>query len=392
MRGSVYVHFPYCLAKCPYCDFVSYKAAPAAIDHEGYADAVLRELEARRAPFLAALAAKGGEPRIGSIFFGGGTPSLWEPRSLGRVLAALRRTLPATDDVEVTVECNPTSLDEARARMLQGEGVNRLSIGTQSLDADELRFLGRLHDPDGALRAIEGALRVADLRVSADLIFGLHGQPADAAPKQAARLCELGLSHVSAYQLTIEAGTQFGELARRGRLPLADDGRVAEAFLALDEAMTARGFRHYEISNYARPGQEARHNLGYWRGEPYLGLGCAAFGAYGGARRRNPTDPARYVAFTRELADAGASADDELVEPLDGATLLRERIMLGLRLECGFDLEEAANAVGEVAWTDERRRAADWLAARERLNVRGNHLAIPRHAWLFADDTAARLF
>ncbi len=404
MRGSVYVHFPYCLAKCPYCDFVSFKAAPEAIDHEGYADAVVRELAFRAPAYLGALSVGSGasgrstgstraaaSASVASVFFGGGTPSLWAPEALGRVLAAIRAVLPLDDNAEITVECNPTSLDEAKARALQSQGVTRLSIGTQSLDEAELRFLGRLHDPNGALAAIEGAQRVAGLRVSTDLIFGLPEQSPEDARAQATRLAGLGLRHLSCYQLTIEPGTQFGELARRGRLPLADDGRVAEAFVAIDEALTSSGFRHYEISNYAYPGEESRHNLGYWRGEPYLGLGCAAYGAFGGKRLRNAIDPATYVAWTSRAGEPDMPVAD-LVELLDGETLLRERIMLGLRLRDGFDLEAAAAELGVTPWTEDRKRAAAWLVERERVVVEGGRLSIPPRAWLFADDTAARLF
>lgn len=401
MRGSVYVHFPYCLAKCPYCDFVSFKAAPESIDHQGYAEAVVRELSFRADAYVAALSGSArsdgadAAPSVGSIFFGGGTPSLWKPTALGQVLDALKRSLPVTSDLEVTVECNPTSLDKNKARALADLDVNRLSIGTQSLDERELKFLGRLHDPNGAIEAVQGALEIPGLRVSTDLIFGLPEQTAEDARAQATRLADLGLSHLSCYQLTIEPGTQFGELARRGRLPLADDGRVAEAFLAIDETLSARGLRHYEISNYAREGQESRHNLGYWRGEPYLGLGCAAFGAFGGARLRNSPDPAAYVAWTESLATSDAALGggvSDSVEPLDPATQLRERIMLGLRLADGFDLAEAAAALKTPGWTDERKKAAAWLVERGRLEVDGDRMRVPRAGWLFTDDTAARLF
>jgi oxygen-independent coproporphyrinogen-3 oxidase len=381
-RASVYVHFPWCLEKCPYCDFVSYRTERAAIDHRGYADAVLREL-AWRAPTF--------EGRVvGSVFFGGGTPSLWEPAELGRVLAAIAAALPTTSDLEVTVECNPTSLDRPRVDALAGVGVNRLSIGAQSLRADALRFLGRLHDHEDALAAVDAALAARDLRVSADLIFGLPEQSPEEAAAQAALLAERGLSHLSCYQLTIEPGTRFGELARVGRLPLADDGRVAEAFLAIDEALSARGLEHYEISNYARPGEEARHNLGYWRGEEYLGLGCGAYGFVrtrgGGERWRNDVLPARW------MARAGTPAAEAERERLSPDALLRERIMLGLRLGRGFDLEEAARDVGAEAWTTARRRSAEQLAQRGRLLLEGARLRVPRAAWLFTDDTAARLF
>jgi putative oxygen-independent coproporphyrinogen III oxidase len=391
--ASAYVHFPWCLAKCPYCDFVSY--VTPSIDHKAYADAVLRELGRREEEFAAPVAETSETARrLETVFFGGGTPSLWDAVELGRVLSAVRHRLAGgtveleRDDVEVTVECNPTSLDEDRARKLLDAGVNRLSIGVQSLREERLRYLGRLHDVAGAKTAVRGALASGMPRVSADLIFGLPGQSPEDARAEALELVDLGITHVSCYQLTIEPGTRFGELARRGRLPLADDGAVADAFLAIDEALGGLGFGHYEISNYARPGEEARHNLGYWRGDEYLGLGCGAYGflrASGapvrGTRWRNEVDPARYM----------AGAPDSL-ETLDAETLLRERIMLGIRLEAGFDLEASARELGVEAWTPDRLRAAAWLEGRGRLERVGSRLRVPRAAWLFTDDTAARLF
>jgi oxygen-independent coproporphyrinogen-3 oxidase len=394
--AGVYVHFPFCLKKCPYCDFVSYARDRAAIDHEGYADAVVAELD-RRAGALA-----GRE--LSTIFFGGGTPSLWEPRALGRVVAAILRAAPRrAADVEITVECNPTSLDEDRARALVDQGVGRVSIGLQGLDAGRLGFLGRLHDPAGGLAALAAAIRAGVPRVSGDLIYGVAGggaaeqRPTEAA-EEARRVVETGVGHVSAYSLTIEAGTQFGELARRGRLPLATEDAVAETFYAVDEALGAAGFGHYEVSNYARPGEEARHNLGYWRGRDYVGLGCAAVGAVAGyaeaagrpgfaARWRNWTDPARYVA-----AALGGEPLGEPGELLDPATRLRERIMLGVRLRDGLDLAEAARPLGLDPWTPARRKAAARLAAAGRLVVEGDRVRVTPAGWMFADGTAAALF
>jgi oxygen-independent coproporphyrinogen-3 oxidase len=373
--AGVYVHFPWCLAKCPYCDFVSY--AESRIDHAGYADAVIREID-RRCDAL------DGVRSVRSVFFGGGTPSLWDATELGRVLARIRERLGATDDVEVTVECNPSSLDEGRARALADVGVNRLSVGVQALSDARLRFLGRLHDARGALGAVRAAVS-AVRRVSADLIFGSPGQSAHEACDEARVLIDLGLAHVSCYQLTIEPGTRFGELAKRGRLPLADDGAVAEAFLALDDLFSARGFGHYEISNYARPGEEARHNLGYWRGEEYLGFGCAAYGFVSrgaeGIRYRNDVLPQRYA--------AGASSTEER---LDAATLMRERIMLGLRMAGGLNIDAAAASLQTDGWTAAREKAAAWLVSQGRIERAGAVVRIPRAAWLWADDTAARLF
>jgi len=386
---GVYVHFPYCLKKCPYCDFVSFARAREAIDHRGYADAVLAELERRRP----ALQGK----RLSTIFFGGGTPSLWEPAELGRVLRAI---LAAADeraeDVEITVECNPTSLDEARARALLDEGVVRLSIGVQGLDAERLAFLGRLHDPEGGLEAVHAAIRSGMPRVSADLIYGVATGPEPPSPAESAaevvRVARTGVTHLSAYSLTIEPGTQFGELARRGRLPIAPDDAVADAFFAVEEALTAEGFVHYEISNYARPGAEARHNLGYWRGVDYLGLGCGAFGTLSTAdgsavRSRNVIDPARYM--TAALAGQPVEAESE---PLDPETRLRERIMLGLRLLEGVDLDAAGVDLGIDPWTPARRRAAERLAGRGRLVIEVGRLRVPAAARVWTDGAAAELF
>jgi len=391
--ASIYVHFPWCLAKCPYCDFVSYATDREAIDHEGYADAVVREAEARADRTQA----------VDSIFFGGGTPSLWSPEALGRVLERLRALFSVSRAAEITVECNPTSLDQDRARALVDAGVGRLSIGTQSLRNEQLRYLGRLHDADGAGRAVAAAIAAGVPRVSTDLIFGLPAQPPEDARDQALTLAASGVEHLSCYQLTIEPGTQFGERKKRGLLPLADDGQVADAFLAIDEALRAVGFEHYEISNYAKPGAEARHNVAYWRGDDYVGLGCGAFGfvrtGATGVRWRNAITPAAYEAQTRAMSSrdrsavpAGFDRAGASIERLSTDALLEERIMLGLRMADGVDLGRAARELGIDPWTRERTRTVDELVARGRLQRNGDHLAIPRAAWLFADDTAARLF
>ncbi len=254
---GVYVHFPWCLAKCPYCDFFSLAEERPAIPHRAYADAMLRELE-RRAADVPALP-------LSSVFFGGGTPSLWEPKELGRVLSAIRATFPGTD-VEVTAECNPSSFDAERAAALLEAGINRVSLGVQGLEPKRLEFLGRLHDPEGGLAALRTALRAGFARVSADLIFGVAGETAEEARREALTLAELGPTHLSAYALTIEPGTRFGALAKAGKLPLLEDDIVARSFEAVSLALASAGFEHYEISNFAREGHYAEHNLAGWRG------------------------------------------------------------------------------------------------------------------------------
>lgn len=386
---GVYVHFPYCLKKCPYCDFASYPAEPERIDHLRYADAVIAELE-QRSPSLPRGA------KLASVFFGGGTPSLWEPTQLGRALSAITGAFSSrATDVEVTVECNPSSFDQRRAEALLQNGVNRVSIGVQSLDAERLSFLGRLHDADGALEALRAAGRAGFTRVSGDLIFGVQGgrpQSPETAASEVERVAETGVHHVSAYGLTIEAGTQFGELHRKGRLPVAADDVIVESFFAIEEALGRRGFGHYEISNYALEGEESRHNLGYWRGHDYLGLGCAAVGTLSttegeAVRYKNHPDPGRYLrgAASRALVEVER-------EPLSAETRLRERIMLGLRLARGIDLGEAGHALGIDPFTSDRRRALAHLSAAGKIVTSGTTVVVAPHARALTDGIAAELF
>ena len=388
---GVYVHFPWCLKKCPYCDFLSVATERPSIPHEAYADAVIAELE-RRAETLA-------PGKLMSVFFGGGTPSLWEPSELGRVLARILELLPEhAPDLEITVECNPTSFDPARAEALYRVGVNRVSIGVQGLEAERLQFLGRLHDVDSGLAAVREAVASSIPRVSCDFIFGVSGQSADAARREAQILASLGTTHLSAYALTIEPGTQFGALARKGKLPLLEEAAVADSFLAVEETLENAGFEHYEVSNYAQPGARSRHNLGYWLGRSYVGLGTGAWGTLEGAsgryRYRNTPSPERYLAAREQFASADLFREGPLVanfEPLSAETALAERIMLGLRLADGVDLERAERELGTPVWTAERARERDRLVHQGKLALRGQVASIPKPHWLFADGIIARL-
>lgn len=393
---AVYVHYPWCLQKCPYCDFASYATERQAAPQASYADEVLAELRLREG---ALQAASGGAPRLASVFFGGGTPSLWDPAELGRVLAGIRQAFATeAEDLEVTVECNPTSLDEERVRRLVDQGVGRVSIGVQSLDRKRLSFLGRLHGPEGGLRAIDEARRGGMPRVSGDLIFGVAGgapqRPEDAAV-EAGRIADAGATHVSAYALTVEPGTRFGELARRGELPITDDDEVADAFEAVEAALGRRGLGHYEVSNYAAPGQESRHNLAYWRGWDYLGLGVSAVGTLstgsgGAARYKNAVQPGKFSAGV-----AAGAPDEQSRETLGPEDRMRERIMLGLRLAEGLDLAAAGDELGIDPLPPERRRTVDAMLADgrlERLGDAGLRVRVPRAKWALADGIAARLF
>lgn len=379
---SVYVHFPWCLKKCPYCDFHSVAAPKNAIPHKNYAQAVICELQWRSEQIA--------DHRLESIFIGGGTPSLWEAEAVGSVLKAIfHRFRVAAEQVEVTVECNPSSLDRPKAAALAGVGVNRLSIGVQSLDASHLRFLDRIHDPTDALRALAAAQSEVP-RVNADLIFGIAGQTARSFAHALNQLADIGIAHISAYGLTVEPGTRFGALQREGRLEVASEQLFTESFWAAQRALKARDFEHYEVSNYAKPGQRARHNLRYWRGEPYLGLGADAVGSLHGvpghARRyRNQRDPLQYI---QSSATAAVEVFEETLGPEE---LVHEGLMLGLRTSDGVDIETLKRRAGADPLVD-RRDAIERAIARGDLVLDAGWLKVPLNRWLVLDSIITDIF
>lgn len=391
--AGVYIHFPWCLAKCPYCDFLSLaEPEPSKIPQEAYTAAIEREL-AQRAPLLNA------RP-IHSVFFGGGTPSLWDPRLVARVLASLARHYDVLPGAEITLEANPTSFDAQKGEALLAAGVNRLSLGVQALSDERLAFLGRLHRTGGALDALRAAKQAGFSNFSADLIHGVYRQTPDLAVRDVQQVLDTGVSHVSAYLLTIEPGTAFGALHRKGQLPLLDDALVAQSFEAVHDTLSASGFTHYEISNFAREGRTSRHNLGYWRGEPYLGIGLGAYGTLPAeapgqpvVRYRNTAQIDRYLRAdtwptpTTDLA--GALKPYHQVEAIDAKTQLSERLMLGLRLNEGVSLTELAAEFGGE-W-EKRTPDVTKLQRAGKLDEVNGRLRIPYSQWLFADGILAEL-
>ncbi len=384
---AVYVHFPWCLQRCPYCDFATEAIAPARIPHEAYARAVAAEFTLRMASVRSSLGV-GESARPVTLFFGGGTPSLWEPEHLGAVIAAVRAE---GHPAEVTVECNPTSLDADRAAALRSVGVDRVSIGVQSLRDRHLRYLGRLHDAAGALAAVRTATAHGGLRVSADVMYGLAEQRRDELVDDVHALLDAGVEHLSCYSLTIEPATRFGELARKGRLPRLTDDDVAVLYEAIETELAARGYAHYEVSNYARPGAESMHNAAYWRGEAYLGLGAGAVGCVPGdgghaLRWRNDADPQTYV----RALDAGELPPGE-TEALDPETRVREGLLLGMRTREGTDLAVLAARTGRDPRLG-REAALERQKARGNLEQDGQVLRIPQARWLLADEITAAVF
>ena len=376
---SVYIHFPWCARKCPYCDFSTEPVRTAELPHDAYADAILRELEARRDDLA--------DRSLTSVFFGGGTPSLWNPTALGRVLAGIRAAFETeAANVEVTVECNPSSLDRAHAASLVEQGVDRLSIGVQSLRDRHLEFLGRLHDSERAMRALKEATAEVP-RVSADLMFGMPGQAFDQLGEDIETIAATGVRHVSAYALTIEEKTLFGSLHRAGRLPIASDDAYASMFQAIEAQFAGLGWRHYEVSNYAPAGEESRHNAHYWRGGAYVGLGAAAVGCLdvepGHAERwRNDPSPQRYL--------TGGTLDCE-TETLGPVEIVREALMLGLRTIEGMRLDDTRARAGIDPEAGRERKIAN-AVARGDLVRDGVWLRVPQNRWLKLDGIVRDLF
>ncbi len=326
---GIYVHFPWCSFRCPYCDFAVTTSRP--IPGERYATAVVEEIR-RRAPAFSGR-------RCATLFLGGGTPSLWEPAAMARVVEAAR-ALGLAPGAEVTLEANPESADTARAEAWRRAGVNRVSIGVQSFDPGVLHKLGRRHGTADAERAIREVAAVIP-NVSVDLIHGGRRSSAETARADAERLVALPVTHVSSYALTLDAevlaeDVPFARLARQGKLTFPEDDEVLAQGRAVAEVLAGAGFRRYEISNFARPGFESRHNLLYWRSEDYLGAGAGAVGCVrsggGAVRWTNHREVEPWLA----AVDAGElpSASEEQLGPSE---LANERIMLSLRTAQGLD-------------------------------------------------------
>jgi putative oxygen-independent coproporphyrinogen III oxidase len=327
---GVYIHFPYCLSKCPYCDFAS--RAEAVIPQERYTAAILRELGERRA--------KTFEREVDSIYFGGGTPSLWDPPHVERVLQEVRALWRVRDLAEITLEANPGTTDEARFAAFRAAGVNRLSIGVQSFAAPQLVALGRKHSAGDAVRAFHTARAAGFTNVSLDLMHGAEAQTVEGAASDAAAAVALGPAHISCYALTLVGLAEEVPMARavrRGELTLPDDEAVGGMGDAVRAELFCGGYARYEISNYARPGYEAVHNSLYWRGGEYAAAGCGACGFFregpGGVRYANDRSPERYLARVDETGTGEASR-----EQVGRDDHLRERIFTGLRLSAGLDL------------------------------------------------------
>ncbi|MBI3185450.1 MAG: radical SAM family heme chaperone HemW [Myxococcales bacterium] len=370
---GVYVHFPYCLSKCPYCDFAS--VAARVVPGERYAKAVAAELSMRKVDRAAQ-----------SVYLGGGTPSLWEPGPLAGLLGEIFRRFEVEPSVEVTLEANPGASDSERFHGYRAAGVNRLSIGVQSFRPSTLSALGRAHGPEEALAAIERARAAGFENLSVDLIYGVHGQSLEEVREDVRLALSRRVDHLSAYALTLDREVLAEEvpLARllsRGEVSLPPEEEVLEMGRAIREACRSAGLERYEISNFARPGLHSRHNTLYWTGGEYLGLGAGATGYLSGGegtgfRYSNLRSPEQYL----EALEQGRLPEASR-ERLGRRELFAERVAMGLRLSRGVELEAACRELG-FDYAPRRAEA-------QRLVARG--LAVKRDGWLSLTDAGADL-
>ncbi len=361
MSFGIYIHWPFCAAKCPYCDFNSH--VRSEIDEQGWVDAIARELS-----YVAAL--QGEErPKVGTVFFGGGTPSLMGGRAVGTVLDAIARHWRVEPDAEVTLESNPASADAAQFRDYAKAGVNRLSLGVQALNDADLKMLGRLHNADEAKAALRMAMGTFG-RVSLDLIYARPGQTVAQWRDELGEALSFGTEHLSLYQLTIEPATPFAALYRSGALKIPGENLSADLYEATQEMTDRAGVPAYEISNHARAGAECRHNLLYWRYGEYAGAGPGAHGRLVRNGKRLVTFNEKLPERWREKVVKHGNGLAELAE-ISAQDAAREHLLMNLRLREGLDLRSYRNRWGFAP--DEQRIAQ--LRSDELLTRQGDVIA-----------------
>ncbi|MCH8108286.1 MAG: radical SAM family heme chaperone HemW [Chloroflexi bacterium] len=389
---GLYIHIPFCKTKCPYCDFNTYQG-----------------IEGLMGPYLEALTSELGlwgrvlaRPTVTTIFFGGGTPSYLPDGHIGRILAEAASAFDVGPDAEITIEANPGDLDTRACHQLLSAGVNRLSIGVQSLDNGLLELLGRRHDADQAVEAFHTARDAGFANVNLDLMYGLPRQTLTQWRDTVERLVSLSPAHISLYCLTLEEGTPLHHWVRQGKLPEPDPDLAADMYQHARESLAQAGYQHYEISNWSMPGFPARHNLVYWLNRPYLGVGPGAHSHIGDYRFWDVNSPGDYMLRVKKWEDSkpnpfGSFAGEELdtVAPLADRehigldTACAEIMFLGLRLLEGMDLDQASAQVGD----DLQARYASQIGELTELGLlerQGSRLRLTEHAYLIANQVFTR--
>ena len=370
---ALYIHWPFCVSKCPYCDFNSH--VREQVDQDAWASALLAD--------LAYEASRTAGRTLGSIFFGGGTPSLMPPKTVAALIDAAAQHWAAADDIEITLEANPSSVEAARFADLALAGVNRSSLGLQALDNKALKFLGRAHDVAEGLAALDTA-QSRFARVSFDLIYARPDQSADDWAHELDHALGFGTEHVSLYQLTIEPGTRFATLVQQGKLTPLDNDNAADLFEATRATMEARGLPAYEISNHARPGAESRHNLTYWRYNDYVGIGPGAHGRRDGLATVRHKKPENWIGAVQR--NGHGTSNETSLTPRDRAT---EALLMGLRLREGINLAHTRQASGIAAPVD--LDAVARLEALDLLTLNDDQLTVTERGMLVLDSILAEI-
>jgi len=361
---SLYIHIPFCKSRCFYCDFNTFVAPPEAM--AAYVTDLKKE--------ITMLAAQTTQP-LQTVFFGGGTPTALSSAQLAEVLEHLWSVFAVAPDIEVTMEANPGSATPEKLRVMRGHGVNRLSFGAQTFNPRLLMAIGRIHDTDDIQKSIFRAQESGFERINIDLMFGLPEQTPEDVEDALTATQKLGVDHVSAYWLKVEEGTPFGTWAAAGRLPLPGEDAEADMYDMVYQTLQAHGYQHYEISNFAKPGAEARHNLVYWRNQPYLAAGAGAHGYVAGVRYEN----------VRRLDDY-ARRIGENVRPIAAEETVTERhamentMMLGLRLAEGVSKTTFVQRHG-VTVESVFGATMDRLVKQQLLDVQADRIRIPHRVW-----------
>ncbi len=357
---ALYIHWPFCVSKCPYCDFNSH--VRESVDQEAWLAALLADMAHEAVPT--------SERRLTSIFFGGGTPSLMRPANVASLIEAAEQHWGFADSIEITLEANPSSVEAACFADLALAGVNRVSLGLQSLDDAALAFLGRAHSVVESLDALSIAQHHFG-RVNIDLIYARPDQTASQWEVELRRAIGFGTDHMSLYQLTIEPGTRFETMVRTGAFMPADDDEAAALYELTQELSVAAGIPAYEISNHARPGSESRHNLSYWRYDDYIGIGAGAHGRRLNCATQRHKKPENFLAAIERNAHGIASED-----ALDPATRATEALLMGLRLAEGISLDRLSRKTAIAADALLDTAALERIATLGLIRRDGDHVTV----------------
>jgi oxygen-independent coproporphyrinogen-3 oxidase len=371
-RIALYIHIPFCRRKCGYCSFVSYQCRE--VDIPAYIEVLKKEM-----------AVRADTREVGTIFFGGGTPSLLSSGQAGDIFSAIHRLFNVAPDAEITIEANPGTVDEKYLTSLRSIGVNRLSLGIQSLIDNELALLGRIHTADEARAAVRCARRAGFTNLNLDFIYGIPGQSMACWRRSLTEGIELGCEHLSLYALTLDDDVPMFDAMKRGELPSLDSDLAANHYEIAEDILAANGYQHYEISNWAKDGHECRHNLVYWHNLPYLGFGVAAHSSLNGHRFSNTIDLDTYMGMFGSSRGAVLDINEDISPELQ----LAESVILGLRLNHGVNMEEMEKKYGDGSFRSYDRQV-DELAGLGLLEMNDGRIRLTRRGRLLGNEVFYR--